>query len=137
MALSSSYPSQFKLWGFYGMYTPNFNLAATGRLFLRRGGGCTHLRLPPRGAFGYFLGGYVPPGTPIWHAVLKKIFPKIDTQFLKWANFLYPVLEFSLKLIPHSRNGPIFYTPFQKVCKSKQPCFFKKIFLYLFDLCIK
>ena len=41
----------------------------------------------PRGAFGYFLGGYVPPGTPIWHAVLKKIFPKIDTQFLKWANF--------------------------------------------------
>ena len=27
-------------------------------------------------------------------------------------NFLYPVLEFALKLIPRSRNGPIFYTPF-------------------------
>ena len=26
--------------------------------------------------------------------------------------FLYPVLEFALKLIPRSRNGPIFYTPF-------------------------
>ena len=48
----------------------------------RRGGG---------GALGYFLGGYVPPGTPNWHLVLKKI---------------------PLKLIPRSRNGPIFYTPF-------------------------
>ena len=43
------------------------------------------------GALGYFLGGYVPPGTPNWHPVLKKI---------------------PLKLIPCSRNGPIFYTPF-------------------------
>ena len=43
------------------------------------------------GALGYFLGGYVPPGTPNWHPVLKK---------------------FPLKLIPRSRNGPIFYTPF-------------------------
>ena len=42
------------------------------------------------GALGYFLGGYVPPGTPNLH----------------------PVLEFALKLIPRSRNGPIFYTPF-------------------------
>ena len=33
------------------------------------------------GALGYFLGGYVPPGTPNWHPVLKKIFPKIDTLF--------------------------------------------------------
>ena len=41
-------------------------------------------------ALGYFLGGYVPPGTPNWH----------------------PVVTFSLKLIPRSRNGPIFYTPF-------------------------
>ena len=24
------------------------------------------------GALGYFLGGYVPPGTPNWHLVLKK-----------------------------------------------------------------
>ena len=41
------------------------------------------------GALGYFLGGYVPPGTPNWHPVLKK---------------------FPLKLIPRSRNGPLFYT---------------------------
>ena len=43
------------------------------------------------GALGYFWGGYVPPGTPNWHPVLEKIFPKIGTC---------------------SRNGPIFYTPF-------------------------
>ena len=67
----------------------------------------------------YFLGGYVPPGTPNWHPVLKKISSKIDTPFSKWANFLYPILEFALKLTPRSRNGPIFYTPFQKVCKLK------------------
>ena len=30
---------------------------------------------------GYFLGGYVPPGTPNWHPVLKTISPKIDTPF--------------------------------------------------------
>ena len=33
------------------------------------------------GALRYFLGGYVPPGTPNWHPVLKKVFPKIDTPF--------------------------------------------------------
>ena len=33
------------------------------------------------GALGYFLGGYVPPRTPNWHTVLKKISPKIDTPF--------------------------------------------------------
>ena len=33
------------------------------------------------GALGYFLGGYVPPGTPNWHPVLKKISPKIDIPF--------------------------------------------------------
>ena len=33
------------------------------------------------GAIGYFLGGYVLPGTPNWHSVLKKISPKIDTPF--------------------------------------------------------
>ena len=43
------------------------------------------------GALGYFLGGYLPPGTPNWHPVLKKIPPKTDTR---------------------STNGPIFYTPF-------------------------
>ena len=36
------------------------------------------------------LGGYVPPGTPNWHPVLKKS---------------------PLKLIPRSKNGRIFYTP--------------------------
>ena len=50
-----------------------------------------HLGWGRGGALGYFLGGYVPPGTPNWHLVLKKI---------------------PLKLIPCSRNGPIFYTPF-------------------------
>ena len=43
------------------------------------------------GSLGYFLGGYVPPGTPNWHPVLKKFPPK---------------------LIRRSRNGPIFYAPF-------------------------
>ena len=67
----------------------------------------------PRGALEYFLGGYVPPGTPNWHPVLKKfplklilvlemgqffiprsrIRPKTDAPFEKWANFLYSVLE--------------------------------------------
>ena len=32
-------------------------------------------------ALGYFLGGYVLPGTPNWYPVLKKISPKIDTPF--------------------------------------------------------
>ena len=35
------------------------------------------VRVPGGGALGYFLGVYVPPGTP----VLKKIFRKIDTPF--------------------------------------------------------
>ena len=33
------------------------------------------------GALGYFLGVYVPPGTPNWHPILEKISPKIDTPF--------------------------------------------------------
>ena len=37
--------------------------------------------LVPGGALGYFSGGYVPPGTPNWHPVLKKISPEIDTPF--------------------------------------------------------
>ena len=45
------------------------------------------------GHLGIFFGWYLPPGTPIWHPVLKKIFPKTDTPFYKWANFLYSVLE--------------------------------------------
>ena len=35
----------------------------------------------PGGALGYFLGGYVPFGTPNWHPVLEKNSPKIDTPF--------------------------------------------------------
>ena len=27
------------------------------------------------GGLGYFWGGYVPPGTPNWHPVLKKVSP--------------------------------------------------------------
>ena len=50
-------------------------------------GGLTCIRcgdsvcLLPGGALGYFLGGYVPPGTPNWHPVLEKNSPKIDTPF--------------------------------------------------------
>ena len=33
------------------------------------------------GGLGFFLGGYVPPGTPNWHPVLEKISPKIDAPF--------------------------------------------------------
>ena len=33
------------------------------------------------GALGYFLGGYVPRGTPNWHPVLKTNSPKIDTPY--------------------------------------------------------
>ena len=36
---------------------------------------------PGGGALGYFLGGYVPPGTPNWHPILEKISPKTDTPF--------------------------------------------------------
>ena len=43
------------------------------------------LAFPPGGgrgeALGYFLGAYVPPGTPNWHPVLKQNSPKIDTPF--------------------------------------------------------
>ena len=34
---------------------------------------------PP--SLGYFLGGYVPPGTPNWHPILEKISTKIDAPF--------------------------------------------------------
>ena len=40
-----------------------------------------YIWLFPGGALGYFLGGYVPPGTPNWHPVLKKVSPKTDTPF--------------------------------------------------------
>ena len=43
--------------------------------------GLAVLAIWPGGALGYFLGGYVPPGTPNWHPVLEKISPKIDTPF--------------------------------------------------------
>ena len=36
---------------------------------------------PGGGALVYFLGGYVPPGTPNWHPVLKKNSAKIDSPF--------------------------------------------------------
>ena len=35
------------------------------------------------GALGYFLGGYVPPGTPNWHPVLKKESPKMFDLYIK------------------------------------------------------
>ena len=59
------------------------------------------LRLAPGGggALGYFLGGYVPPGTPNWHPVLGKISPKIDTSLGQF-------------FIPRSRIRPKTDTPF-------------------------
>ena len=69
--------------------------AICGKPFLRLVSSvCVFSFLPGEGrggALGYFLGGCVPPGTPNWHPVLKK---------------------FPLRLIPHSTNRPIFYTPF-------------------------
>ena len=53
--------------GTFYVRTPNPNL--------------TLLKIPGGGALGYFWGGYVPPGTPNWHPVLKTISPKIDTPF--------------------------------------------------------
>ena len=41
----------------------------------------TQATTDPGGALGYFWGGYVPPRTPNWHLVLKKMSPKIDTPF--------------------------------------------------------
>ena len=39
------------------------------------------VKLPGGGALAYFSGGYVPPGTPNWHPVVKKNSPEIDTPF--------------------------------------------------------
>lgn len=41
----------------------------------------TQATTDPGGALGYLWGGYVPPRTPNWHLVLKKMSPKIDTPF--------------------------------------------------------
>ena len=62
---------------------------------------------PPGGALGYFLGGYVPPGTPNWHPVLKKI---------------------PLKLIARFRNGPIFIRRSRKFVNWNSPVFLKRYF---------
>ena len=35
----------------------------------------------PAGGTWVFFGAYVPPGTPNWHPILKKLSPKIDTPF--------------------------------------------------------
>ena len=49
-------------------------------VFIVTGQGC-HNSTPWGRDVGYFLGGYLPPGTPNWHPVLKKNSPKIDTPF--------------------------------------------------------
>ena len=54
-----------------------YYICLIGMCFPRGYGFC----LGGEGALGYFLGGYVPPGTPNWHPILKKISPKIDTPF--------------------------------------------------------
>ena len=52
--------------------TTQDSMYAVAKLHKAGGGG---------GQLGIFLLGYVPPGTPNWHPVLKKISPKIDTPF--------------------------------------------------------
>ena len=52
-----------------------------------------------KGTLGYFLGGYVPPGTPNWHPVLKKFFRNGPIQEpIKWAPGQF--------FIPRSRIRP-------------------------------
>ena len=68
---------------------------------------------PGGGALGYFLGGYVPPGLQIGTPFLKKVPLKLIPRSRNGPIFYTgPVLEFALKLKPRSRNGPIFYIPF-------------------------
>ena len=86
--------SEKKRTGIHTLENCFFQISSDSRAYVR----------PRGGTLRDFLGGYVPPGTPNCYPVLKKISHKIDTPFLKWANFLYPVLEFALKLIPRSRK---------------------------------
>ena len=62
--------SRHLLWGSYGKALGVKGAGGSGERAVSRGG-----------ALGYFLGGYLPPGTPNWHPVLKKNSPKIDTPF--------------------------------------------------------
>ena len=64
----------------------------------------------PRGALGYLLGGYVPPGTPNWHPVQKKFPLKLIPRSRNGPTFY--TLLIRPKTDTRSRNGPIFYTPF-------------------------
>ena len=96
---------QYKLIYCYWVTHPtDYTFFTCGDMWFVPGGG--------GGAHGYFLGGYVPPGTPNWHPVLKKIPVKLIPRSRDGPIFYTPILEFALKLIPSSRNGPIFYTPF-------------------------
>ena len=61
------FPTTQEVIGLYHSYTFRM-LAATWFCQSTKEGG---------GALGYFLGGYVAPGTPNWHPVLEKIFAKI------------------------------------------------------------
>ena len=63
-----------------------------------------HVDYVPGGeALGYFLGGYVPPGTPNLHPVLKKIPLKLIPRFRNGPNFF--ILR-SRKFV--NRNSPVF-----------------------------
>ena len=56
---------------------------------------------------GYFLGGYVPPGLQTGTPFQKKSL-KVMPRSRNGPIFVYPVLEFALKLIPRSGNGPVY-----------------------------
>ena len=93
--------------------------------------GSVHSMCLPRGGgvLGYFLGGYVPSGTPNWHPVLKRFLLKLIPRSRNGPVFLYPLLTFALKLMPRSRNGPIFYTPFWGATRVKQFAWHWTVFL--------
>ena len=78
--LNSSEKKAFKIHTDLCLYGTKTLDTSAALLCARRGQGFESRRIPG-GALGYFLGGYVPPGTPNWHPVLEKISPKIDTPF--------------------------------------------------------
>ena len=81
-----------------------YDVKAKYRLISRKLSGMKffHSNLRSGGALGYFLGGCVPLWTSNWHPVLKNIPLKLIPPSRNGPIVLYSVLEFALKLIPHS-----------------------------------
>ena len=80
---------------FYFSQSCGLHLIILGKRMVNSQGGGGHL-----GIFGW-----------VCAAGDSKLAPrskKKTLKLVKWANFLNPVLEFAPKLIPRSRNGPVF-----------------------------